>query len=52
MYPFMDSISLYSIHQIVKVRHDDGRMEIVPSDSTVRFIAENLDAMNLSLPLS
>ena len=48
----MNSIPMYSIHQIVKERRDDGRMEIVPSDSTVRFIADNLDAMKLSLPLS
>ncbi|MBQ3736031.1 MAG: hypothetical protein II855_03755 [Candidatus Methanomethylophilaceae archaeon] len=42
---------MYSIDKIVKVNHDDGRMEIVPCDATIELIALNLKEMGLSIPL-
>ena len=52
MYPLVDSVPMYSIYQIQKVKRQDGRMEIIPSDTTVAFIADNMDAMSLSFPIS
>ena len=36
---------------IEKVRHEDGRLEIVPSDSTVELLAVELEKMGLSYPV-
>ena len=37
--------------RIEKVRHDDGRIEIVPCDSTVELLAVELEKMGLSYPV-
>lgn len=43
---------MYSIDMIVKVRHDDGRTEIVPCDMTVELLALELGNMGLTHPVS
>ena len=43
---------MYLIDQIKKVQHTDGRIEIIPCDTTVELLALNLKDMNVSLPLS
>ena len=42
---------MYTIDDIEKVRHGDGRIEIIPCDATVELLALGLDEMGLSLPL-
>ena len=37
--------------RIEKIRHEDGRIEIVPYDSTVELLAVELDKMELSYPV-
>ena len=37
--------------RIEKVRHEDGRLEIVPSDSTVELLAVELEKMGISYPV-
>ena len=52
MYSLLNTIIMYSIFQIKKVKHRDGRVEIIPSDTTVAFIADNLEEMSISLPIT
>lgn len=44
--------STYRIDKIVKVKHDDGRIEIVPYDTTIELLALELEGMGLSFPIS
>ena len=37
--------------RIEKIRHEDGRIEIVPYDSTVELLAVELEKMGLSYPV-
>lgn len=42
---------MYTIYDIVKVKHDDGRVETVPCDETVELLALELSNMGLSYPV-
>ncbi len=42
---------MYSIKDIEKIRHDDGRIEVVPCDHTVELLALELYGMGLSFPV-
>ncbi len=37
--------------RIEKIRHEDGRIEVVPCDSTVELLAVELEKMGLSYPV-
>ena len=42
---------MYSIDDIVKVMHDDGRTEIVVCDGTLELLAKGLEKLGLELPI-
>lgn len=45
-------MNVYTIDKIEKIRHDDGRTEVVPCDETVELLALELKNMDLSYPVS
>ena len=52
MYGYGDSRAMYDIRVIRKVEHQDGSVEIIPSDTTIALIADNLQRMSVDLPLT
>lgn len=42
---------MYSIRDLLMVRHEGGRAEMVVCDGTLELMAEGLEKMGLSLPL-
>ena len=42
---------MYLIGDIEKIRHDDGRIEVIPCDQTVELLALELYGMGLSFPV-
>lgn len=42
---------MYSIYDIIKIKHDDGRTEIKLCDGTIELLAMELDNIGISLPL-
>ena len=43
---------MYRISMIVKVPHDDGRIEIIPCDSTVELVAIEMSNLGVSYPIN
>ncbi len=42
---------MYSISKIVKIKHDDGRIEIIPCDATIELLALELERIGISYPV-
>lgn len=43
---------MYRISMIVKVPHDDGRIEIIPCNSTVELVAIEMSNLGVSYPIN